>query len=675
MKKVLITGANSYIGTSFEKYMKQFEGYQIDTMDMIDGTWRQNDFSGYDTVFHVAGIAHSETGKISEERKQIYYKVNTDLTIETAKKAKSDGVKQFIFMSSAIVYGDSASIGKSKRITDNMPISPANCYGDSKVQAENGIRILSDDSFKVVILRPPMIYGKGSKGNYPELSKLAQKLPLFPNIKNERSVLYIENLASFVKLMIDNNENGTFFPQNSEYMSTSQIVKLIAEAHGKKILLVRGTAWALKIMSHFSKLVNKAFGNFSYDMGLSEYKQEYRVYSLKDSIGITENKSNANANPRALILASVASMIDQFNMNNIQLLLDHGYDVDVACNCKTGNNISDDRIKYLIDKLEKKGVKVFDVPIPRRISNFRGIIKSISLVKQIEKNNHYSLMHCHSPIGSVVARIAFNKARKNGTKVVYTAHGFHFYKGAPKLNWILFYPIEKYFAHFTTDLITINREDYLFASKHLKSRRVHYVPGIGIDTAYFKKQLIDKSKKRKEFNISGNAIIVFSVGELNYNKNHVTVIKALSEVNIDNLYYIVTGKGERKEELEKLALQLGVKLILTGYRTDVADLYHMSDIYVFPSYREGLSVSLMEAMASGLPCVVSNIRGNNDLIDEDKGGVLCAPDNIEQFANGIEKLVSDSFLRQRFSEYNIIKIQSFDKNNIGKLISDIYFHG
>ena len=284
-------------------------------------------------------------------------------------------------------------------------------------------------------------------------------------------------------------------------------------------------------------------------------------------------------------------------------------------------------------------------------------------------------MHCHSPIGSVVARIAFNKARKNGTKVVYTAHGFHFYKGAPKLNWILFYPIEKYFAHFTTDLITINREDYLFASKHLKSRRVHYVPGIGIDTAYFKKQLIDKSKKRKEFNISGNAIIVFSVGELNYNKNHVTVIKALSEVNIDNLYYIVTGKGERKEELEKLALQLGVKLILTGYRTDVADLYHMSDIYVFPSYREGLSVSLMEAMASGLPCVVSNIRGNNDLIDEDKGGVLCAPDNIEQFANGIEKLVSDSFLRQRFSEYNIIKIQSFDKNNIGKLISDIYFHG
>ena len=149
----------------------------------------------------------------------------------------------------------------------------------------------------------------------------------------------------------------------------------------------------------------------------------------------------------------------------------------------------------------------------------------------------------------------------------------------------------------------------------------------------------------------------------------------MSEVNIDNLYYIVTGKGERKEELEKLALQLGVKLILTGYRTDVADLYHMSDIYVFPSYREGLSVSLMEAMASGLPCVVSNIRGNNDLIDEDKGGVLCAPDNIEQFANGIEKLVSDSFLRQRFSEYNIIKIQSFDKNNIGKLISDIYFHG
>ena len=289
MKKVLITGANSYIGTSFEKYMKQFDGYQIDTMDMIDGTWRQNDFSGYDTVFHVAGIAHSETGKISEERKQIYYKVNTDLTIETAKKAKSDGVKQFIFMSSAIVYGNSAKIGKKKVIDCNTPVSPANFYGDSKVKAEEGLRPLSDGAFRVVILRPPMIYGKGSKGNYPILSKFAQKYPVFPKIKNERSMLYIDNLAEFVKLMIDNEEEGTFFPQNAEYTSTSEMVREIAQVHGKKVRLVRGTTLPLKVLSHLTGLVNKAFGNLCYEKSLSDYKVDYRKYSLAESIRLTES--------------------------------------------------------------------------------------------------------------------------------------------------------------------------------------------------------------------------------------------------------------------------------------------------------------------------------------------------------------------------------------------------
>ena len=288
MKKVLITGADSYIGTSFEIYMEQFDGYRIDTVDMIDGSWREKSFNGYDSVFHVAGIAHSDTGKVSEERKRFYYQINTDLTIETAKKAKEDGVRQFIFMSSAIVYGDSAPIGELRRITRDTPVSPANFYGDSKVQAENGLTKLADNSFHVVILRPPMIYGKGSKGNYPQLSKFAQKLPIFPNIKNERSMLYIGNLAEFVKLMIDNDENGVFYPQNSEYVATSDMVKAIARAHGKKVRLVKGTTVPLKAMSHVSGLVNKAFGNLSYDMNLSEYKQDYRKFSLEESIKQTE---------------------------------------------------------------------------------------------------------------------------------------------------------------------------------------------------------------------------------------------------------------------------------------------------------------------------------------------------------------------------------------------------
>jgi len=288
MKKVLITGANSYIGTSFENYVMQCHDYQIDTVDMIDGKWRDKSFSEYDSVFHVAGIAHSDTGKVSEERKQFYYQINTDLTIETAEKAKADGVGQFIYMSSAIVYGDSAPIGKLKRITRDTPVAPANFYGDSKVQAENGLLKLADEGFHVVILRPPMIYGKGSKGNYPQLSKFAQKLPLFPYIKNERSMLYIGNLTEFVKLMIDNNESGIFYPQNAEYVATSEMVQVIAQAHGKKTRLVKGTTVPLKAMSHATGLVNKAFGNLSYDMSMSEYKENYRKFSFEESIRQTE---------------------------------------------------------------------------------------------------------------------------------------------------------------------------------------------------------------------------------------------------------------------------------------------------------------------------------------------------------------------------------------------------
>ena len=292
MKKILITGANSYIGTSFEKYigMNYPQGYLVDTVDMIGDGWKQKDFGEYDCIFHVAGIAHSDSGKISKEKERLYYAVNTDLTVETAKKAKADGAKQFIFMSSAIVYGNSAPIGKQKIITRDTPVSPANCYGDSKVQAENGLRPLNDESFRVVILRPPMIYGKGSKGNYPTLSKYAQKLPFFPDVKNERSMLYIENLCEFVRLMVENEENGTFWPQNAEYSNTSEMVKMIAEAHGKRIRLVKGFGWLLKILGHISGKVNKAFGNLMYEKGMSEYKSDYLIVSVRESVVRTEGK-------------------------------------------------------------------------------------------------------------------------------------------------------------------------------------------------------------------------------------------------------------------------------------------------------------------------------------------------------------------------------------------------
>lgn len=288
MKKILITGANSYIGTSFENYVKERGGYAVDTVDMKGDAWKEKDFSSYDAVFHVAGIAHSDGGKISEEKKKLYYAVNTDLAVAAARKAKADGAKQFIYMSSAIVYGASAPIGKNKLITKDTPLAPENCYGDSKVKAEEGLLPLSDGAFRVVILRPPMIYGKNSKGNYPLLAKFAKKLPFFPNIENCRSALYIENLCEFVRLMIENGEEGIFWPQNAEYFKTTETVRLIARVHGKKIRITKFFNPLVRFAGLFTGKVNKAFGSFCYDTELSGYIENYNVVGMEESIERTE---------------------------------------------------------------------------------------------------------------------------------------------------------------------------------------------------------------------------------------------------------------------------------------------------------------------------------------------------------------------------------------------------
>lgn len=294
MKRVLITGADSYIGVSFEKYVAEHYPRELSviTIDMIDGSWKKKDFSSYDIVYHVAGIAHADTGNVSDEVKARYYSVNTDLAIETAKKAKTEGVKQFVFMSSAIIYGDSAPYGKIKRITKDTKPSPTSFYGDSKWQADKGVRELADDSFLVTVLRPPMIYGKGCKGNYPILAKMAKKSPIFPNIQNERSMLYIENLCEFLCQVMIRTEGGIFWPQNSEYSRTSDIVRIIAEANGHKISVSRTWNWTIRLASRvpgkINSLVNKAFGNMSYDQSMSQYDFEYRVANLRISIERTE---------------------------------------------------------------------------------------------------------------------------------------------------------------------------------------------------------------------------------------------------------------------------------------------------------------------------------------------------------------------------------------------------
>lgn len=284
MKRILITGVNSYVGNSLATWLAQHpDKYITDKISLRDGSWKKLDFSTYDVVVHVAGIAHVSTDPNMEK---MYYKINRDLTIEVTEKAKTEGVKQFVFLSSIIVYGE--NIGNNGVITKDTIPNPSNFYGNSKIQAERGIETFRSDNFNIAIIRPPMIYGKGSKGNYPKLAKAAQKLPFFPNIDNRRSMLHIDNLSEFLHLMIDNNEDGLFFPQNEEYVNTSEMVKVISEVHGNKIKLVKLFNPILRLMRNRVGIVNKVFGNLVYYSELSEYKDNYFVNNLKESIEATE---------------------------------------------------------------------------------------------------------------------------------------------------------------------------------------------------------------------------------------------------------------------------------------------------------------------------------------------------------------------------------------------------
>lgn len=279
MKRILITGKNSYIGTSFENWLRRkSEKYKLDTVDMRDCSWKEKDFSKYDVIFHVAGIAHV---KETKKNQHLYYKVNRDLAYETAKKAKAEGVKQFIFLSSMSVYGIKNGI-----IDKNTCLNPKSNYGKSKLQAEELIAKLKDDFFIIATLRPPMIYGKGCKGNYTRLAKLAVKTRIFPNIDNKRSMIYIDNLCEFVKLLIDDCSSGLFLPQNVEYVKTSEMVRLIAEVHGKKIRMTKLFNPLLKLLN--ISIINKVFGDLVYEQRMSEYKEDYSLHGIKESILLTE---------------------------------------------------------------------------------------------------------------------------------------------------------------------------------------------------------------------------------------------------------------------------------------------------------------------------------------------------------------------------------------------------
>ncbi|MED3623922.1 glycosyltransferase family 4 protein [Neobacillus thermocopriae] len=314
----------------------------------------------------------------------------------------------------------------------------------------------------------------------------------------------------------------------------------------------------------------------------------------------------------------------------------------------------------------------YDLPFERspiRLNNF----KTYKQLKEIIDSNGFDIIHCHTPMGGVLTRLAARNARKKNTTVIYTAHGFHFYKGAPILNWLVYYPVERWLSRLTDILVTINKEDYKRAQK-FKAKSIEYVPGVGIDTKKINEIKVNIVKKRNEIGIPKDSTIVLSVGELNKNKNHETVIRAIAKLNNPDIYYVICGEGQLAIYLRNLAKELGIskQVKFLGFRTDIAEIIKISNVFAFPSFREGLSLSLMEAMTLGLPVICSNIRGNSDLVEHGKGGYLVKPDDIQGFTNAILNLYENSTKRKNMGIYNRSVLKNFDLQNVLEEMGNIY---
>lgn len=362
---------------------------------------------------------------------------------------------------------------------------------------------------------------------------------------------------------------------------------------------------------------------------------------------------------KILYITTVTSTMTFFK-KFIEELIQEGHTVDIAT-CETDTS-------KVNECYREWGCVVHQISTSRSPLK-KGNLQAIKQIRKIVKDNNYELVHCHTPIAAACTRLACKPLRKKGVKVFYTAHGFHFYKGAPLKNWLLYYPVEKLCAHWTDMLITINQEDYALAQKKLKAKQIEYIPGVGIDVAKFADAVVDRDIKRDEIGVPHDAFMLLSVGELNVNKNHETVIRALAEINDPNLHYVIAGRGGRKEYLENLAKEKGVNLHLLGFRRDIPELDKAADVFIFPSYREGLSVAVMEVMASGLPVICSRIRGNTDLVDE-TGGCIFDPKSIAECVEAIQKI--RTFDLSEMSRYNANKARVFEVAEINARMREIY---
>lgn len=364
---------------------------------------------------------------------------------------------------------------------------------------------------------------------------------------------------------------------------------------------------------------------------------------------------------KILYVTTISNTVNAFLIPHIRMLITQGHQVDIACNIIQKVNPELISLGCTIHKLEFERS-------PLKKQNYVAYKK----IKELIQYEQYDLVHTHTPTASACVRLACRKL--NDVKVIYTAHGFHFFKGAPLQNWLIYYPIEKWLSRHTEVLITINNEDYQRANRSFKARKVEYIPGIGLDLNKFSKVIINKFEKRRELDLPLDAFVILSIGELNRNKNHEVIIKAISKLNNPNIYYIICGQGPLENHLRDLAKELGLdnQVKLVGYRQDIDEICKVTDIFVFPSKREGLGMAALEAMAAGLPIITSNIHGIVDYSTNGETGYTCKPTDVDSFAESIQILIDNEKLRNKMGQNNSKLVETFSMDNTQTKMHKIY---
>ena len=668
-KKVLITGKGSYIGETFKEYANNHypDSIEIDTLDMLDPAWKETDFSNYDVVYHVAGIAHADVGNVSDETKEKYYKVNTDLAIKVCQKAKLEHVKEFIFMSSMIVYGDSAPYGQEKIIDKDTVPNPANFYGDSKLQADVAVRELADEDFKVLVLRPPMIYGKGSKGNYPTLAKLAKKLPIFPDVENQRSMLYIENLCEFlcqVMLVKTINRNSiVLFPQNKEYTKTADMVKEIANASNHNIfeskLFNPAVVLGNKVPGKVSGLVNKAFGNNCYDKALSQYEGiEYQKTNLANSVERAESVDGFNSEKKTLYKVCIVNCFDTYE-HRVDLLHDYfkskGADVNVITSdyrhfekCKRSDSKED--FEFVEAITYKKNLSI------DRIQSHVYLSKSI--FNRI-KNEDFDLLWVLVPPNSFVRDAARYKKEHKSTKLVFDL--IDLWPETMPISKFKSLPPFQYWKNLRDN--NLNTADVIVTECNLYRQKLpKNIDRNKVHTIYLAREI---KPFNPHLNLPENKISLCYLGSI----NNIIDIPAIVDLirNIKRYKPVelhIIGDGERTDELIKSCKNAGAEVIYHGKVYDslekqrIFDSCHYGLNIMKPTVFVGLTMKSIDYFEAGLP-IINNIQGDTwNILEAEQLGFNISNEtnykaitfNDEKKRNFVRKYFEDKFSVKTFNQ-------------------------